>query len=409
MKNFVPAKNISYGWTQGDSLYWISPDLRGMFMFLEEMAYDYVFVSADSAGPIAYGLTIGGALLAGLTNKTNMELLRVPYFVYSAVLFFLTSAAQIVWLGSAAAMAGGNLWILSLVDISVRFGAGYALGLIAMARSRDGSGSWSPCCSGVHSFANLWLLFSPAKQGVSKNRFQTPPLVSGGLGIFFGFALLFAGVGVAAFVRTNVERNTRDSVELQEAGIDFLIRANGLEAALHDMAATVPARKIDESTNLLRVEVDRTTFRYVYQIDTSAWTLTNAIRRGLIEHNCGLEVLAKVLEAGATIEHHYIRPDGTQLGTVSVTQSICDSPKAAISYEPPEVDVESLIQASSAGEMYKALKRYFPDEARYFRESMESVLVDKPSGDEASPRCSRWERKSGSDRQAIYGRRPINP
>lgn len=53
---------------------------------------------------------------------------------------------------------------------------------------------------------------------------------------------------------------------------------------------------------------------------------------------------------------------------------------------PPAVtegNIEAMIEGSPAGEMYDALQSYFPDDAKYFRDSMMALLKENPSEEEA--------------------------
>lgn len=48
-----------------------------------------------------------------------------------------------------------------------------------------------------------------------------------------------------------------------------------------------------------------------------------------------------------------------------------------------EDNIETMIEGSPAGGMYKALKSYFPDDTMYFRNSMMALLEENPSEEEA--------------------------
>lgn len=353
---------------------------------LEEIALQYVNQSEDGLRLIGYGIVVVGAVLAGLTNKHRNELARAPYFAYSGLLFFVTSAAQLVWLGSVPAMTGGYLWVFMLVDVMVSLASGYGIGVVAMARSRDAYGHGRFAVLAFIPLANFWLLLTPSKTDLSANRTPTIPLLTGGLGVVTGFVLLFAGIGLASFIRLEGERMAqaaRNDPAMQEMGVDFMIQADGLEATLRQMAAEVPSRKVDETTTLLRVEARATTLRYVYQVDTDAQNLPASVRRGLTNHNCTYEALAPVIQAGATIEHFYGRTDGIELGTVTITQTICDNPEPEAPAKPTEAEITSMIEASPAGEMYRALKGYYPEEAKYFRDSMVALLSGGAGEEEA--------------------------
>ena len=149
------------------------------------------------------------------------------------------------------------------------------------------------------------------------------------VGVVLGLFLLALAQGITKAsddVLDNMIERAGADAELQSISTEAMLRAQGLETTLSQMAAEVPSQKVDETTTLLRVEARATTLRYVYQVDTDAQNLPVSVRRGLTKHNCTYEALALVIQAGATIVHFYGRPDGTELGTVTITQTICDNP-----------------------------------------------------------------------------------
>lgn len=206
------------------------------------------------------------------------------------------------------------------------------------------------------------------------------------VGVVLGLFLLALAQGITKAsddVLDNMIERAGADAELQSISTEAMLRAQGLETTLSQMAAEVPSQKVDETTTLLRVEARATTLRYVYQVDTDAQNLPASVRRGLTKHNCTYEALAPVIQAGATIVHFYGRPDGTELGTVTITQTICDNPEPEAPAMPTEAEITSMIEASSAGEMYRALKGYYPEEARYFRDSMVALLSGGAGEEEA--------------------------
>ncbi|RXV60101.1 hypothetical protein C6W92_14150 [Roseovarius sp. A46] len=293
----------------------------------EDLAIQYVSQTEDSLRLIAYGIIIAGAIVAAIFHKSTAELRRVPYFAYSGLLFFVAAASQLVWLGSIPAMTGGFLWLLMLVDVVVRLGVGYAFGIIAMARSRDAYGHARVAFLAFIPIANFWLLLTPSKNEVSANRAPTIPLLTGTLGVLTGFVLLFASVALSAFIQVETNRMVAEAENdpaMQRAGVDMMLRGQGLEETLRQMAAEVSSQRVDETTTLLRVVGDGTTLRYVYKVSTNPDALPMSMRMGLVQHNCTYEALRFVIEAGATVEHVYQRTDGAEIGVVTVTRDVCD-------------------------------------------------------------------------------------
>ena len=294
---------------------------------LEEIAIQYVNQTEDSLRLISYGITIAGAFVAAIFHKSSAELRRAPYFAYSGLLFFIAAASQLVWFGSIPAMTGGFLWVFMLVDVVVGLGAGYAFGIIAMARSRDAYGHARMAVLAFIPIANFWLLLTPSKSDVSANRAPTIRLLTGALGGLTGFVLLFAGVALGAFIQVETNRMVAEAENdpaMQRAGIDMMLRGQGLEETLRQMAAEVPSQRVDETTTLLRVLGDGTTLRYVYEVSTSPDALPMSMRMGLVQQNCSYEALRPVIEAGATVEHVYQRTDDSEIGVVTITRDICN-------------------------------------------------------------------------------------
>jgi hypothetical protein len=289
---------------------------------LEEIAIDYISQTEESLKAISYGISIAGAVAAGIFHKSNAELRRAPYFAYTGLLFFIVNGVQLVWLGSVPAMAGGFLWVLMFMDVVAGLGAGYACCIMAMARSRDAYGHAGMAFLAFIPFANFWLLLKSSENEVSANRAPTIPLLKGALGVLTGFALLIAGAGLGVFL--NYEIATAEyGPDTQRAGVEMLLRDEGIEETLRLMAAEVGPRRIDETTTLLRVDGDGTTLRYVYEVSPSPDTLPSSFRKGIEQGNCSYDALRPVIEAGATIEHVYQRKDGSEITTVAVTGDIC--------------------------------------------------------------------------------------
>lgn len=294
---------------------------------LEEIAVQYVSQTEGSLRLISYGIIIAGAVVAAIFHKSSAELRRAPYFAYSGLLSFIAAASQLVWFGSIPAMTGGFLWVFMLVDVVVGLGVGYAFGTIAMARSRDAYGHARMAALAFIPIANFWLLLTPSKNDVSACRGPTIPLLTGALGVLTGIVLLVAGVALGAFIQVESNRMVAEAENdpaMQRASIEMMLRGQGLEETLRQMAAEVPSQRIDETTTLLRVFGDGTTLRFIYEVSTNPDALPMSMRIGLVRRNCTYVALRPVIGAGATVEHLYQRTDGSEIGVVTVTRSICD-------------------------------------------------------------------------------------
>ena len=352
---------------------------------LEDLAIQYVNYSEEALRLIGYGLGVVGGILAGLTRSRRNELARAPYFAYLGLMFFLAASSQLVWLGSIPAMVGGYLWIFMLIDIAVSLSLGYALGTVAMGRSRDAFGNNGSAVLAFIPFLNFWLMLAPSKSDRSADREPTIPLLTGGVGVGVGLALLISAAGITGFIRGESDRiaqNAQKDPEAMGIGVDFMIKANGLDETLRQMAAEVPPEDIDETTKLLRVEAEGATLRYVYEVVDSVQEVPDSMHRSLTSQNCTHDLLATLFQAGATIEHFYGRADRTEVGVVKIDQGICDDPELASEAQqaPSELSVTDMIEQSEVGVFYRALKEYYPDEAEHLLEEMTRLLeegVDK--------------------------------
>ncbi|MBV1897710.1 MAG: hypothetical protein KUG70_14710 [Rhodobacteraceae bacterium] len=291
---------------------------------LEDIAVQYVNLPEESIRAISYGLVILGAVVAGISRNDNGALRRVPYFAYSGLLYLVSAASQMIWLESFSAMVDGYLWIFFSVDVVVALVVGYFFGVIAMARSRDAYGHGRLAALAFIPLANFWLLLTPSKNEMNADRTPTIPLLTGGMGVVSGFVMLAVGIGIGSYVGVEMNRRLENiDPSQQSAGLDFLIRTEGIDETLRQMAAEVPSQQIDETTTLLRVEGDGKTLRYLYEVTAAVQVLPPSMRTGLIQKNCDFELLRSVLEAGATLEHVYRQRDGSEVGTVTVTRQIC--------------------------------------------------------------------------------------
>lgn len=352
---------------------------------LEDFAIS--FTNQSEAALMAWGIglyLLAFVLALRMRQSSQWSLRRVPYFLAFAGIFVLFSALPLAWAATFVAIKHGVLWLL-VTSIFLGVAAfGYVYGVISHARSVSGYGDGRSAWMAFVPFANLILLCkAPIQKEVTKS---TARIAGNFVGVILGFFLLALGQGITKasdVVLNNMIKRAGADAELQSISTEALLRAQGLETTLSQMAAEVPSQKVDKTTTLLRVEARATTLRYVYQVDTDAQNLPASTRRGLTEHNCNYEAIAPVILAGATIVHFFGRPDGTELGTVTITQNICDNPKPEAPAKPTEAEITSMIEASPAGEMYRALKGYYPEEAKYFRDSVVSLLSGEAGEEEA--------------------------
>lgn len=294
---------------------------------LEDLALQYISLSEDNTRLLGFAFAILGGVLAGVAHRSTTELPRAPYFAYSGLLFCVVSAAQLIWLAAVPALTGGYVWVLMVIDLLARVVVGYGVGVIAMARSRDAYGHGRMAALAFIPIANFWLLLTPSKNQLSANRVQSIPLLRGGAGTIVGFVFLFLGVGIGAYIRAETERMAvaaQDDPAMQEAGIDMMIRASGLEATLKELALGVPTpSKVDEVTTIVQVIGDGTILRYVYDVASDVSTIPETLRSGVTSQNCSYVPFSSLFAAGATIEHVYRKTDGTEIGVIQIDNDAC--------------------------------------------------------------------------------------
>lgn len=303
----------------------LADHLQGSQM-LEDIAIQYVVENETNLGLATNATIFAGAIGAAIFHRSSAELQRAPYFAKMGALFLIFAASRLIWLGLFPAMIGGFLWVLVLADAVVCFGHGYAVVVIAKARSRDAFGHARMAFLAFVPIANLYLHFTPSKNDVSANRAPTNRLMTGDLGVLTGTVLVVASVALGAFVRSETNRAAAEAVNdpvMRRAYIDMMVRGQGLEVTLLRMAAEVQSQRVDDTTELVRALGDGATLRYIYEVSINMQGLPVSLQTGLAQHDCSHGGLRPLLDAGATIEHVY-RRDGSEIGTVTVARDVCN-------------------------------------------------------------------------------------
>ena len=296
---------------------------------LEDLAIQLLSQSEGALTLIGLGLAIVGAIIAAIVTRSNVQIARAPYFAYLALIGFVVSAVQIVWLQSIPAGRGGYLWVLTEIWLAAAIAGGYFVCLLAMARSRDAYGHARMAFLAFIPIANLWLLVTRSKNEMSANRAPTIPLLSGGLGVLTGFCLLAATVGVNVYLKEQarmLEQKVQSEPRSDQAVIDDMIRLEGLEKTLRAMAAGAAAEMpiaIDEVTTLVRIEAAGTQLRRTYIVAISGGRVTEEHRAGSSKAICAWAPFQPILRAGGTIREVYVERKGREIGEVLVTRNDC--------------------------------------------------------------------------------------
>lgn len=294
---------------------------------LEGIAFKFISQSESSLNGLSYGLTVVGAVIGAFLIRSKTEMARAPYFAYSALIVFLASAAQFVWLQTFPAMAGGYLWLLVLTSVATALISGFTLCSIAKARSRDAYGHARLAALAFIPVANFWLLLTPSKNRELSSGASTPSLVTGPIGVVTGFVLLAAAAGVTGFFKQQMRQLGEQSQvdpAAQQAGVEFAIRSNGLEGALKIMAeqAGTPI-KVDDRTTLARIDAEGTQLRRTIVFDVEGATMTDDMRQKGINLLCANPPFAPLFRAGATIREVYVERSGREIGSITITPQEC--------------------------------------------------------------------------------------
>lgn len=275
---------------------------------------------------MVFGLVmmLAGFLVAlAFRRGGTLSMRRVPYFIWTSAVFGLLSSLPLAWLLTFEALDRGVLWLLAALVFGGVFGGGMAYGVLGHARSMNAYGDGRKAWMAIVPLANLVLLFKRPLDW-SKGSWRRSALDT--LGVVFGVFLFMLGsaIGkVAEQENMDLVRRAEADPAMQQASVDMMLRGQGLEATLRQMAAEVESRPVDEMTTLLRVEGDGTTLRYVYEVATDLAELPASVRTELVEQNCAYDALHALIEAGATVEHVYRASNGSEVGRVSVTRMLC--------------------------------------------------------------------------------------
>lgn len=268
---------------------------------------------------------------------------RVPFFVFSAIIFFSVAAIRIVWLQVIPAVLDGYTWMILAIHWSGLFALGFWNGRIALARARDAYGDGRYAVLGFIPLANLALVFKRSLTPDSADKVATIRAFRGPVGVLVGIVIFFAASLVFQSVKQALERQERppetDTAALQRL-VEVSLRLHGLEATLQGLVSgTSLPMKVDETTALTRVAADGTRLRRTFTIDTgfsdvedqdpegldadSLAALKDDLRSEIAQAVCSTPQFVPLLRAGASIHEAYVGSDGTPIVFRTVTREVC--------------------------------------------------------------------------------------
>ncbi len=290
---------------------------------MEDLAIQFVSKSEDEINAISIGVFLVGFVIALLARSGGRdELQRAPYFALAALLYVFGSAFSFVWLFALQAATHGFLWLLLVADLLVRAALGYFLGVIALARARDGFGTVRHALLSVIPLANLWLLLKQSRNAASANRLPVVSLLSGGTGVLTGFALLVLGAGLTTYLKLQLEQSPQ-SASMQDQ-IAIAIQTKGLEETLRMMASmTQLPIAIDEVTTLSAVNASGSRLQRTFVVTLDHVTIGDSFRSQIDASVCGYAPFITLMRAGAVIEESYVDANGRPIGGHVVSASRC--------------------------------------------------------------------------------------
>lgn len=268
-----------------------------------------------------------GAAITTPFNKSRSELQRAPYFFFMIAISFGATLAESIWLLYVPAILGGYVWALLAAGLSVAMLSGYLYGRAAMARSRDAYGHSRNAVLAFIPLANLVLLFKRSRTDLSAERVATIRPITGGLGVFVSLLLLLFSSTVLALLKHEVGKRVEQMASdpaTEQAALEFSIKAHGIDATLKEIAgqARTPIT-IDAETRLERIQAAGPLLRRTFTITLDGFALTDGVRSVINQEICSSQLFATLMSYGASVREEYAREDGSEIGSQTVTWSIC--------------------------------------------------------------------------------------
>lgn len=300
---------------------------------LNELAIRYLSLSQLGMIGINWLVIVAGGILGWLTWKGEKSLRRVSYLLIFAILLFVFTVMQTLWLLAPQAIVDGQIWFIFLVMMLTSLAYGYGTWIIASARSRDVITDGNP---GIAAYAfvplaNLYLIFARGEARTSGDDIEQP---RSRFGRFVGdpllviLALCIIGAGNVV-TRAGTERATSTSsasstTEAQALG--RMAETVGVSATMDRLAADMRLQlpmTIDELTQLVSVVSAHGQLTYDYDISQPV-TLRPDFGQDLIRQACQPHLLGPVLAAGGSIRQRYSDPNGTVILDQFVTGADCN-------------------------------------------------------------------------------------
>ena len=260
---------------------------------------------------------------------------RVPYFVYTALLFVAIVACQAVWLTVSDAMAGDFLWAVAAFGAASMIIVGWFLYRIAMARSRDIVGHERRAVFALLPVLNLMLLLEPSRGRTAADQQPLKPFLNGPFGIASGIVVFVAGALMASYLRNEIDGQPRFVAQVDHnaaaAEITSALFSQDINKVVQLIAESTPTPVyIDEATTIEHIEARGNQLHRTYVVEADGYSINPAIEdfegsfRSHIENTlCNYPPLALLLTNGASIHETYVWSDGSPFIEHIVTAEEC--------------------------------------------------------------------------------------
>jgi hypothetical protein len=117
------------------------------------------------------------------------------------------------------------------------------------------------------------------------------------------------------------------------------IAEEDIEEFLQGLVATFSPYRSGKHATATKFEAAGKTMRLTLEVDGDKPFFTNKVRYSHLQAHCDADGLNfPLINAGATVETLYVRPDGEELALITVDQKICEMPAMAVLLETQSVE-----------------------------------------------------------------------
>ncbi|MGF6173262.1 hypothetical protein [Ensifer sp. 4252] len=292
---------------------------------MEAWAYQILQFGKFGSLLLSWGVLFGSAVVGLAFTGHAFKLGRAAYFLTMGLSFLFTGMTSLFVLGLHDAVKNDYLTVIVALIIGSLIPIGIFTGICAAARSRDAFGTRDRWFLSFIPVANLVLLFAPPQEQRKPSPVRTARSI---VLVVLGFGLIGAGGGLNRWVEgqaNQANETAQNDALLQKKLTRYEVQNFGLEAFLKETvkAVSVPA-KLDGITTLKAVEIDKETFRYVYEISDKNANFSRNWQDVMMNRWCKSLDFKFMTDVGATVEGKYVSQEGQQLAELKVNPALCD-------------------------------------------------------------------------------------